>query len=276
MKDYSVYKLNVKRSPFDPKVYKAKQYLKAIILPEILDYRNVYNDYFPVFDQGSQGSCLACSGTGMRQYQECLDTGLLKKLSEQFVYNNREDTSEEGMYMQDLMRILYKIGICLNDLCEYGNTRKPTEAAYKDALKRLTQGYASVNTIAEFKTALYTQGPCVIAVSVYNYTERMWVQRPGEGFLGGHAMCCVGYNKEGFIIRNSWGTEWGQNGYCILPYSDFNLIWETWTTIDAPTVTEAPDTTQVPDELSWWYENKWWIITLSILAASTILWLIFR
>jgi len=275
MKDYSVYKLNVQRSPYDPKAYKARQYLKVIVLPEILDYRDVFDKYFPVIDQGSQGSCAGCSGTAMRQYQEYLDTGLLKKLSEQFVYNNREDTSVDGMYMQDLMRILYKIGICLNDLCEYGSTRKPTEAAYKDALKRLTQGYASVNTIEEFKTALYTQGPCVVAVPVYNYTERMWVQRTGDKFLGGHAMCCCGYNKEGFIIRNSWGTDWGQHGYCILPYSDFNLVWETFTTIDAPTVTEAPGTTQVPDE-SWWYKNKWWVITLSILTASTILWLIFR
>jgi len=275
MKDFSKYKLNVQRSPFDPRIYKARQYLRAIVLPEILDYRDVFDKYFPVIDQGSQGSCAACSGTGMRQYQEYLDTGLLKKLSEQFVYNNREDTSEDGMYIKDLMRILYKVGICLNDLCDYNSTHKPTEAAYKDALKRLIQGYAEVNTIMELRTALFTQGPCVIAVPVYNYTEHMWCQELGERFLGGHAMCCVGYNKEGFIIRNSWGTDWGQKGYCVLPYSDFDLIWETWTCIDAPTVTEAPETTQVPDE-SWWYENKWWIITMTILAVSSILWMIFR
>jgi C1A family cysteine protease len=41
-----------------------------------------------------------------------------------------------------------------------------------------------------------------------------------ETDLGGHAMCCVGYDmeKQMFIVRNSWGTEWGDNGYCYFPF----------------------------------------------------------
>ena len=42
----------------------------------------------------------------------------------------------------------------------------------------------------------------------------------------------VGYNKEGFIIRNSWGTEWGDNGYTLYKYSDWGHHWELWTTVD--------------------------------------------
>ena len=38
----------------------------------------------------------------------------------------------------------------------------------------------------------------------------------------------VGYNKEGFIIRNSWGTSYGNNGYSILKYKDFNKVIECW------------------------------------------------
>ena len=42
-------------------------------------------------------------------------------------------------------------------------------------------------------------------------------------------MAFVGYNKEGFILRNSWGKNYGENGYALLPYDDFSQIWEIWT-----------------------------------------------
>ena len=50
--------------------------------------------------------------------------------------------------------------------------------------------------------------------------------QPGEDVLGGHAIDAVGYdnakkignNKGALLIRNSWGTAWGENGYGWLPY----------------------------------------------------------
>jgi hypothetical protein len=278
MKNYSQYKLNVTPSPYDPKVYKAKLFLRAVELPEEYDMRITFNAFFPVFDQGEQGSCCACAGTAMRQWQEYNDVRLLKKLSEQFIYNNREEPNEEGMYMQDLMKIFYKVGICLNDLCTYGDLSTPSPKAYKDALKRLIQGYAEVNSVEELKLALYTKGPCVIAVPVYNYGKRMWFQRAGDEFLGGHAMAVVGWTKDGFIIRNTWGDDWADSGYTILPFSDFSLIWEAWTAIDAPTqqetTTTAPETTLEPDPTKEsWLDKYWiWIVTgLTIIGIALLI-----
>ena len=44
---------------------------------------------------------------------------------------------------------------------------------------------------------------------------------PNEQPLGGHAVLCVGYDDstETFIIRNSWGPNWGQKGYFTLRYA---------------------------------------------------------
>src|SRR5687768_1674825 len=39
--------------------------------------------------------------------------------------------------------------------------------------------------------------------------------------LGGHAFCIVGYNEVGFLVHNSWGTEWGHKGFATLPYDDW-------------------------------------------------------
>lgn len=53
-----------------------------------------------------------------------------------------------------------------------------------------------------------------------------------EEFLGGHAMLVVGYDDEGgyLIVRNSWVEQWGDNGYCYLPYEYYTngLIVDMW------------------------------------------------
>ena len=39
--------------------------------------------------------------------------------------------------------------------------------------------------------------------------------------IGGHAFCIVGYNDVGFLIQNSWGTDWGKGGFATLPHDDW-------------------------------------------------------
>lgn len=41
-----------------------------------------------------------------------------------------------------------------------------------------------------------------------------------EKAIGGHAVMAVGYNRtnERFIVRNSWGKDWGKGGYCTMPF----------------------------------------------------------
>lgn len=88
--------------------------------------------------------------------------------------------------------------------------------------------YAMVCSEIGLKYALIENGPCLFAVPVYNTDyEDFWVPR-GE-MVGGHAMAFVGYNTDGFILRNSWGKQYGKDGYYVMPYSDFNKIWEIWT-----------------------------------------------
>ncbi|CAH1905536.1 Pept_C1 domain-containing protein [Candidatus Nitrotoga sp. HW29] len=48
------------------------------------------------------------------------------------------------------------------------------------------------------------------------------IQRKGNAD-GGHAIALVGYTTQGFIIQNSWGTRWGNNGFALLPYEDFMI-----------------------------------------------------
>jgi len=244
MKDFTKYKFNVKPSPVDNRDLKVEK-LKVVEYdyPTTLDWRNTM---FGVRDQGEQGSCAAMAGATMKDWQEVQDSGIIDYMSPQFIYNNREDLSDEGMVMRDLMAILLKKGTCQEKLHPYGNLNTPSTEAYEDAKKYLIKGYAQVETIEGLKQALYDNGPCILAVPVYNTGSRMWFQKEGNYFLGGHAMTIVGYNEEGFIVRNSWGDDWNDGGYTIFPYSDWGCQWEIWSTIDVTSDTE-PDIEPEPE-----------------------------
>jgi C1A family cysteine protease len=57
---------------------------------------------------------------------------------------------------------------------------------------------------------------------------------PGESTFGGHAVTIVGYEERTapvFIVRNSWGSGWGDGGYGYLPYRYLTLVREAWAVI---------------------------------------------
>ena len=45
-------------------------------------------------------------------------------------------------------------------------------------------------------------------------------------------MTIVGYNDEGFLIRNSWGELWNGTGYTTYYYKDWGAHWEIWSCVD--------------------------------------------
>jgi C1A family cysteine protease len=248
-----LYKLDALQSPADPRDYQADVIFPAdLSLPDEFDPRKTL---LPIRNQGAQGSCVAMSCASMREIQEKKSAiDFEDYLSPQFVYNNRMNQEGEGMYPRDSMNILYKKGILAEEDYPYGKKEKPEQIsseAMAKAANYKVMGYAYVNTIQTMKAAIFRSGACAFTVPVYNGGSQMW--RPlkqGDVVQGGHAMTAVGWNKEGFIIRNSWGEEWGDKGYTIFPYSDWGMHGEVWTVID--------DESSKPDpKYSKWYWKVW-------------------
>lgn len=223
-------------SPFDEQDFIVEGILNPQFdFPETLDYRT---ELPPAWDQGMEGACSAFAAAGMKQWQEFKDYGLLDELSKSFVYNLRSNKPSPGMFPRDTMSILQKYGIPRNSIFkkEWDNINKIPKSVIEEAYNHRIVGYARVSTIDGLKKSLYKNGPCYGAFPVYKTDTQFWKPSFGKTtIIGGHAVCIVGYNEKGFIIRNSWGASWGDNGHTYYSYEDWGSHMEIWSTIDDTT-----------------------------------------
>nr|QFG73860.1 MAG: hypothetical protein [Megaviridae environmental sample] len=179
-------------------------------------------------NQGPHGTCAAHTAACIKEQQE--DIG---RFSHHFIYNNRRNQSSSGMYGRDVMKILHKKGaIPQKDYsCVFESPDDILPEYYERALNFRIKHYARVYTINGLKKSLMTNGCCFIAFPCYNRGTRMW-KDDGSEKLGGHAMTVIGWTKDGFIIRNSWGVRWGNKGNCLYSWDDWGAHYDIWSTID--------------------------------------------
>ncbi len=99
----------------------------------------------------------------------------------------------------------------------------------KDYLRVFDAYSSSDNKTRAVKKSLSEKKPVIIGMICppsFNQVNGVWipVEEPLDSY-GGHAMCVVGYDDTkfggAFEVQNSWGTEWGNNGYAWIKYTDF-------------------------------------------------------
>lgn len=229
-------------------------------LPTSVDMRG---DVFEIEDQGPIGSCVAngvassCELIANRNNQPI-------DLSRMFLYNATKAyegrLGEEGLYTRNAYHIAYKYGMPTEEYYPYDLSKDnidPPIDAYQMAsenritrYENLTPGRVRLYRSQEekdfitynIKAALHEGLPVGMAVSVttdlLNLTGPWQLQNyPWHGDftngrdLGGHYMLIVGYDDDcgKFLVQNSWGTDYGDNGYCGLPYAIVgHPFFEAW------------------------------------------------
>jgi hypothetical protein len=202
-----------------------------------------------VGDQGKQGSCVAWSSAyGARTILEAARSGEdpnSLKFSPAFLYNQIGVGGCEGSYINRAMDFMTSRGSVPYDKFPYTDqdcSRQPGQQLLEEATRyrirgsnRLTQGdRTNVLDLRAIKENLSQGAPVVIGMMVGgSYMQPMMGQdvwNPTDedksmmGF-GGHAQCVVGYDdaKYGgaFLLMNSWGPQWGHNGFAWVRYRDF-------------------------------------------------------
>jgi len=192
----------------------------------------------PTRHQGMRGTCGAFAAVKIEEIgaERKKITGRKCKswvyLSPEFIYFHRANKPLSGMYGRDVFQVLRKYGTVTEDQYPYAQddneTKPPAESLYKSAEEHKITGYARIKTIEGLKRAIIEIGACYIGLPMYNRTDRFWDRSCGNELSMGHAVAAIGYTADGFIIENSWGSNWGNTGRSLFPYSDFDIIWEIW------------------------------------------------
>ena len=216
-------------------------------LPSSVDLRPQCS---PVENQLALGSCTANALVGSLEFLEGKAGRPVTDLSRLFIYYNERSiegtvNEDSGAMIRDGVKSLVKQGVCAEDSWPYDIAKfavPPPAACYRAALDHQVTSYHRILTLQEMRQCLAEGFPFVFGFTVYESFESATVARTGvvnmpkagEKVLGGHAVVAVGYNDAAkrFLIRNSWGADWGQQGYFTMPYAyldNRNLADDFWT-----------------------------------------------
>lgn len=201
-------------------------------LPTEVDLRK---DFTMIKNQGALGSCSAFAMVSIFEYFLKKNDGKEYDLSELFAYYNARildnSTETEGTSLYNVIKGMGEKGICLEELCRYkdNEVETPSEEAYEEAKERKVNQALNVNcNIEDIKAAVAQGYPVAISMRIFDSfsTSTGFIPRPTDEEReskeeGWHAMVVCGYSEKEkiFIVRNSWGKEFGDNGYCYVPYS---------------------------------------------------------
>ncbi|CAF1092819.1 unnamed protein product [Adineta steineri] len=225
-------------NPSDLPKFGASNFLSDKKLPKTVDLRTHMTK---IEDQGQCNSCVGNALAGAYEFLIKKRTGKTVDVSRLFIYYNsrREDglqeynMADQGTFIRSAIEALKKQGCCKENLYKYdvkAVNAKPSSHCYEEARKYpITDAMSLRLDLNEMKTCLAEGYP--FAFGLYVYQSFMQFATLNKGYIpmpksheisrGGHAMLAAGYSdeKQCFIVRNSFGEDWGDKGYCYIPYA---------------------------------------------------------
>lgn len=165
------------------------------------------------------------------------------------LYDEWPGQDYDGSSCRGALKGWHKHGVCSSALWPYPLDKKnngvfvrPKPGWDEDAVSRPLGVYYRVNkaSVVDLQAAIREIGAVYVSATVHDgWDDLAGAGTAGGGALrnhdglpligplkdatqnGGHAFALVGYNERGFVVQNSWGTDWGANGFGVLSYEDW-------------------------------------------------------
>jgi predicted alpha/beta hydrolase family esterase len=231
---------DVRRDTLD---FRDKMYVPTLVeVPTERELQRYREFRIPILNQGSEG---ACTGYGLatvvnyllttrKVVSDCnpVSPRMLYELAKR--YDEWPGEGYSGSSARGAVKGWHKHGVCSEEtwpsVAAKGNKGQLltglNDARTADALRRPLGAYYRVNH--KDLVAMHSAIAEVGALFATSNVHQGWSQPGDDGLieysetlLGAHAFAIVGYDRNGFWIQNSWGEEWGHEGFACISYDDW-------------------------------------------------------
>jgi hypothetical protein len=228
----------------------------SAVVPDSVDLREYAP---PVGDQGQIGSCVAWSiAHGLMGYYANRTGGSGDPYAPLFLYMRNVvpgGAPNAGLYPDAVLANAQSAGVDTQEDYWQGTTNyqsAPTTAQIANATNYKVTGWSRLfnganqgaNAQTVIEQAIASGSPVAIGFDVFSdfmnlRTHTVYNTVTGSS-LGGHMVAAFGYDSQGLIIRNSWGTWWGNNGEAKLSWAFVNKVVSGAYTINGIRTPSAP------------------------------------
>jgi hypothetical protein len=232
--------LNAKPSPKTEEDWTFEHAAEADIVaaaPAIPPTKDLRATWWKINDQEATGSCVGwATADGVLRWH-FVTAGRLNRnelLAPRFIWMASKETDQfitqpttfietEGTSLKSALDVARKFGVVRDAVLPFKSGALypgDTKGFYALASQLKILSYFNVGSnLANWKTWLATKGPILTRLDV----DKSWDDSTDNGgnmdeykpdtTRGGHAVAIVGYKRDRFIVRNSWGTSWGDKGF---------------------------------------------------------------
>lgn len=248
-------KLDVSKDPADlrDRAYQPPPRSLPERFPSDQDIRNhvrAYQRAGLVLNQGREGACTGFGLACVVNYLRWIRAGTPERLESvsprmlyQFARRNDEYAGEdyEGSSCRGALKGWYGNGVCLESDWPYlpGQDSQPSPGWEERAIENTLGVYYRIQThdITDLQAAISEVGAVYVSAFTHDGWDHVRAGKKapashgdlpviaydgGPSRTGGHAFALVGFNRQGFVIQNSWGSSWGAGGFAVIRYDDWH------------------------------------------------------